>query len=222
MVGASDGGCLSVIRRSIRKLFGLTHCAMVDTYVLRVLPRLILLITVIALPRVVYSATPADLSAELTVAAPQRAWRSIVLHHSATSVGDVASIDAAHRRNKDAQGNPWLGIGYHFVVGNGQRMADGEVRATFRWRDQLAGAHAGHRQQNEHGIGICLIGDFETAAPTPKQLESLHQLLKILSARYAITRDRVLRHQDVHATLCPGRMFPWEQVIAKLPEEHDS
>ena len=157
---------------------------------------------------------------------PSRDWKTIVLHHSATEGGSVASIDAVHRQQKDSAGNPWLGIGYHFVVGNGQgtrgqgtggqSMGDGEVQPTFRWQQQLAGAHAGRRDQNEHGIGICLIGNFEQAAPTDKQLASLAALLKTLSSRYAISPARVLRHQDVHATLCPGRLFPWEQVVDEL------
>jgi N-acetyl-anhydromuramyl-L-alanine amidase AmpD len=145
-----------------------------------------------------------------------RSWESIVLHHSATTAGSVASIDAAHRQQKDAAGNPWLGIGYHFVVGNGQSMGDGEVQATFRWQQQLAGAHAGNRAYNDRGIGICLIGNFEETPPTDKQLASLDMLLAMLSTRYAISRDHILRHQDVHATLCPGRHFPFQQVVGKL------
>lgn len=160
-----------------------------------------------------------------------------MLHHSATSGGSVDSIDAVHRQQKDSAGNPWLGIGYHFVVGNGhgsgghltgghgasgQSMGDGEVQPTFRWQKQLAGAHAGRREQNERGIGICLIGDFEQAAPTDKQLASLAALLKTLSTRYSIPPAKVLRHQDVHATLCPGRLFPWERVVAELARSKGS
>jgi hypothetical protein len=146
-----------------------------------------------------------------------RAWNSIVLHHSATTVGDVASIDAVHRQQRDSQGNPWRGIGYHFVVGNGRPMGDGEVRPTFRWHEQLAGAHAGQRDYNERGIGICLIGNFDEAPPTAKQLAALGALLTTLSDRYAIPRERIVRHQDVHATACPGRLFPWEQVVSSVP-----
>jgi hypothetical protein len=141
-----------------------------------------------------------------------RAWKSIVLHHSATSGGNVESIDAAHRRNRDRSGNPWLGIGYHFVVGNGQKMADGEIQSTFRWQKQLPGAHAGVREYNELGIGICLIGNFDEMAPTDRQLAALGELLKSLAGRYAIPRERLVRHQEIQATLCPGRLFPWEQV----------
>lgn len=151
-----------------------------------------------------------------STAAP-RAWTQIMLHHSATSTGDVASIDAAHRRQRDRSGNPWLGIGYHFVVGNGRQMADGEVQSTFRWLKQLPGAHAGTRAHNEQAIGICLIGNFDESAPTDRQIAALRVLVRSLAQRYAIPRERLLRHFDVQATRCPGRKFPWELVRADLP-----
>ncbi len=151
-----------------------------------------------------------------------RDWQSIVLHHSATRGGNVASIDAVHRRQKDRWGNPWLGIGYHFVVGNGRQMADGEIQPTFRWSKQLPGAHAGERNYNEHGIGICLIGNFDESAPTDKQMAAVRGLTKSLAQRYAIPRQRVLRHLDVQTTLCPGRLFPWEQVVADVPPAEGS
>ena len=146
-----------------------------------------------------------------------RAWKTIVLHHSATRGGNVASIDAVHRQQKDRAGNPWLGIGYHFVVGNGQKMGDGEIRPTFRWLKQLPGAHAGQRDYNEQGIGICLIGNFDDTPPTDKQLLALQGLLKTLAQQYEIPRQRVLRHAAIQATLCPGRLFPWEQTVASVP-----
>jgi hypothetical protein len=154
---------------------------------------------------------------DFTPPAPARDWNAIVLHHSATAGGSVASIDAVHRRQTDAAGKPWLGIGYHFVVGNGRSMGDGQIEPTFRWQKQLAGAHAGRREENERGIGICLIGNFDVSTPTARQLAAVRTLVKTLAARYAIPSGRVVRHQDVGATLCPGRLFPWEQVVADLP-----
>jgi hypothetical protein len=150
------------------------------------------------------------------VTSPQRDWKSIVLHHSATSGGDVATIDAEHRKHRDRSGNPWLGIGYHFVVGNGRKMADGEVQATFRWHKQLPGAHAGNRDHNDNGIGICLIGNFDETPPTERQVAAVRGLVKSLAERYAITRAGLIRHSDVQATLCPGKLFPWEPLRSEL------
>jgi hypothetical protein len=96
-----------------------------------------------------------------------RDWKHIVIHHTATTSGSVESIHAAHLKNKDKNGNPWLGIGYHFVIGNGDGMPDGLVEPTFRWRTQIQGAHAGssNKDYNERGIGICLVGNFEKTPP---------------------------------------------------------
>jgi N-acetyl-anhydromuramyl-L-alanine amidase AmpD len=146
-----------------------------------------------------------------------RPWKYIVLHHSATTEGSVESIDAVHRERKDASGKPWLGIGYHFVIGNGRGMADGLVEPTFRWREQLQGAHAGSRTYNEEGIGICVIGDFSASEPTPRQTAAARQLVARLSQRYQISTPRILRHSDIQASQCPGNRFPWEAVVPADP-----
>ncbi|MFO1008027.1 MAG: peptidoglycan recognition family protein [Planctomycetaceae bacterium] len=143
-----------------------------------------------------------------------REWKFIVLHHSATEVGSVESIDAAHKQRKDADGNPWRGIGYHFVVGNGRGMKDGEVAATFRWAEQCEGAHAGDLQYNTQGVGICLIGNFEMEPPTPAQLNSLQGLVVALRKGCQIDAKSVIRHTDIKATACPGKRFPMEKLWA--------
>ncbi len=141
-----------------------------------------------------------------------REWKYILVHHSATEVGSVEGIDLVHRQRKDANGNPWRGIGYHFVIGNGHGMEDGQIEATFRWNDQLEGAHAGSREFNHHGIGICLIGNFEETPPTEDQLRSMYTLIQWLKSEYALPPDGLVRHLDVRSTACPGQFFPWEEV----------
>jgi N-acetyl-anhydromuramyl-L-alanine amidase AmpD len=135
------------------------------------------------------------------------------LHHSGTLRGDVDSIDADHRQRRDAVGAPWLGIGYHFVIGNGEGMADGLIEPTFRWRQQIHGAHAGVRSYNERGIGICLIGDFTQTAPTARQIEATRRLLDDLSERYNISPERILKHSEIVATECPGAKFPFDEIV---------
>ena len=144
---------------------------------------------------------------------PSRAWKTIVFHHSATQVGSVVSIDAVHRRRKDSAGKPWLGIGYHFVIGNGHDMPDGQIEPTFRWQQQLPGAHAGTRTHNASGIGICLIGNFNESPPTKKQISSARKLVELLRRRYLIGRSQTIAHRDVRATDCPGRFFPFDQIV---------
>lgn len=143
----------------------------------------------------------------------QRAWTSIVIHHTASETGSVESIDTAHRARRDADGNPWKGIGYHFLIGNGHGMKDGEIAPTFRWKDQIDGAHAGNAEYNQNGIGICLVGNFEEGVPTDAQIQAVRRLITGLRKRCRIEVSGIVRHQDVRATACPGKLFPWEDVI---------
>ena len=146
-------------------------------------------------------------------AAKPRAWKYIVIHHSATTRGSVESIHQDHRRRKDATGNNWLGIGYHFVIGNGHGMKDGSIDSTFRWKQQIHGAHSGSVPHNGFGIGICLIGNFENTAPTPKQTAAVTRLLRLLSVHYKLKREQVLGHKRIKPTACPGRLFPMRQIM---------
>ena len=143
---------------------------------------------------------------------PIRSWKFIVLHHSATQSGSLESIDEIHRQRKDSSGRNWKGIGYHFIIGNGHGMEDGELRATFRWNDQLSGAHAGIRSYNDYGIGICLIGNFEKSGPTSAQMKTATQLVAHLKDEFGILPEQVVKHGDLKATACPGRLFPIEKI----------
>lgn len=138
----------------------------------------------------------------------ERRWKYIVLHHTATSQGSVASIHRAHSQRLDSRGKPWRGIGYHFVIGNGHGMEDGRIEQTFRWVDQIEGAHAGNANYNNWGIGICLVGNFDKTKPTPRQLDALTTLLIALKENYGIDSKHVLAHKTVKSTHCPGRYFP--------------
>lgn len=145
---------------------------------------------------------------------PLKEWRYIVLHHTASTSGNVASIHAEHQKRKDSDGNPWRGIGYHFVIGNGDGMGDGAIEPTFRWRDQSSGAHAGVGLYNDYGIGICLIGNFEETPPTPRQIAAVKQLVAALKGTCGIETGGVIRHGNVKATECPGKLFPFGEVAA--------
>lgn len=151
-----------------------------------------------------------------------REWKYVVLHHTATEAGSVESIDAAHKLRKDANGNPWRGIGYHFLIGNGHGMKDGEVAATFRWKDQTDGAHAGNAQYNTQGIGICLVGNFDEEPPTPAQMKSLRDLMTALRTECRIGSEGIVRHADIKATACPGKRFPWDTLLSSIQTVDDA
>ncbi len=143
----------------------------------------------------------------------KRRWKYIIIHHSATREGSEASFDHHHRVN-----NGWRGVGYDFVIGNSKGAKDGLVEVTFRWEKQQDGAHAGSKEYNRYGIGICLVGDFEKDYPTAKQMEALVGLINYLQDRCDIPTNRVLFHRHVRpgGTKCPGKNFPFYDLLALL------
>lgn len=135
-----------------------------------------------------------------------REWRHIVIHHTASSRDSIESIHEAHLKRG------WEGIGYHFVIGNGNGMNDGAIEPTFRWKTQMHGAHAGKEEYNQHGIGICLVGNFEDSNPSAAQLVAVKRLVGVLKSEYEIKSANVVGHKTVKATACPGKNFPLTDV----------
>src|SRR5687767_10673467 len=132
----------------------------------------------------------------------QRSWKWIVIHHSATPSGSARTFDRMHRDKG------WDELGYHFVIGNGTDSADGQIEVGTRWAKQKWGAHAKtpNNEYNDHGIGICLVGNFDVERPTPQQSKSLARLVAHLMKTYNVPASRVLGHQDTgKPTECPGR-----------------
>jgi hypothetical protein len=148
-------------------------------------------------------------------------WRFIVLHHSASRGGDAQLIDRDHQTQ-----NGWDGIGYHFVVGNGVDMPLGRIEATFRWRQQSHGAHAGalplQKPFNADGIGVCLIGNYDQQAIDPFAERRLVELCAQLIDRIpTLSVGRIIGHRDVpgKATACPGRGIDLERVRFLVRQE---
>ncbi|MFQ6035255.1 MAG: peptidoglycan recognition family protein [Sedimentisphaerales bacterium] len=146
----------------------------------------------------------------------EKNWTAIVIHHSGTNSGNAAIFDRWHR-----EGNYWEGVGYDFVIGNGTDSSDGQVEATFRWREQRTGAHCKTPDNwaNENAVGICLVGNFNHTVPTARQMQSLLKLINFLQRRYGITRSRIYGHNTTpgaRATACPGKKFPMAQLKSML------
>jgi N-acetyl-anhydromuramyl-L-alanine amidase AmpD len=139
---------------------------------------------------------------------PQREWKWIVIHHSGSDHGNTRSIDAEHEKNRG-----WEGIGYHFVIGNGAPMALGRIEATFRWRLQRHGAHAGVERYNHEGIGICVIGDYDHEPLDPFVEQRLVELCALLIRHMpSFSADDILGHNAVKDTHCPGALVDVEHI----------
>jgi hypothetical protein len=153
----------------------------------------------------------------------EKDWTAIVLHHSGTENGNARIFDRWHR-----EGRHWDGIGYDFVIGNGTNSGDGEIEVTFRWREQIPGAHTGGTPgnwANEDAVGICLVGNFNDMMPTARQMRSLARLVRFLQRRYGISASRIYGHgttPGARRTDCPGRNFRMDRLKAMLGSGADT
>jgi N-acetyl-anhydromuramyl-L-alanine amidase AmpD len=96
------------------------------------------------------------------------------------------------------------------VIGNGNGQGDGSIIAGPRWYNQAVGAHANSTLYNEHGIGICLVGNFDEKPATSAQMTALRDLVGRLCVKYEIGFINIVGHNQIRAggyTACPGKFF---------------
>ncbi|MBU2540828.1 MAG: N-acetylmuramoyl-L-alanine amidase [Candidatus Omnitrophica bacterium] len=139
---------------------------------------------------------------------PSRKWKYIIVHHSATEIGNALTLYRGHKRRGFING-----LGYHFLIDNGTAgKSDGQIEISPRWIKQQKGAHCKVANMNSEGIGICLVGNLSKRRPTEKQMESLIALINTLKRRYRIPVRNILGHGQVKGarTECPGKLFPWK------------
>lgn len=137
-------------------------------------------------------------------------WKYVVVHHSGIEQGNADIYHRAHLRRGMENG-----LAYHFVIGNGIDSKDGQIEIGPRWLKQLSGGHVRNRTYNDHGIGICLVGNFEKRTPSTKQLASLTALIDWLRNNAALgTKPAFTVHRwvDRNHTVCPGRNFPFSSM----------
>jgi hypothetical protein len=187
-----------------------------------------------------------DWGADESIRTTARAFapvRKIVVHHSASAnnprdpVGVVRSIYEFHVKERK-----FADVGYNFLIdhrgvvyeGRYARDYGGEPRTgqDGEWRG-VVGAHA--LGVNVGSVGICLIGDFSTQAPTEAAMNSLVAMCAWLSGRHKIdpvnsddylslfgqrrTFPNISGHRQTVATGCPGdamfaRMGAVRQAVA--------
>ena len=99
---------------------------------------------------------------------PLKEVKRIVIHHTGREDYSIESLKDFHVLKRG-----WEEIGYHFVIGNGINTKDGKIYSCRE--EKWGGAHV--LGFNKDSVGIALIGDFDDALPSKKQMESLRLLL---------------------------------------------
>lgn len=141
-------------------------------------------------------------------------WTGIVIHHTGEPAGNPEMLDRIHKNLG------YKGLGYHFLIGNGNGLGDGVIHVGYRWNQQLPGAHvAGPAGElhNNHSIGICLIGNGDRRPFTDTQMTQLINLIQRLILELDIPASQVHLHRDLTEGLSsPGRFFSSAQLHEQL------
>ncbi len=170
---------------------------------------------------------------------PQSNWRSglnpprysrsftkvahVIVHHAAGSNANtnftqvVRDIYLYH-----TEVNGWSDIGYNYLIAQNGDLYAGRDPAGGA-QDNVQGAHFCGR--NATTIGICLLGNYETAIPSTQMLETLQQV-----AVFKINKEElnplgfanhslgnighIAGHRDGCSTLCPGENV--YRILAEL------
>ena len=130
-----------------------------------------------------YAVGPEQISRifDIPVAVKPGRWHSIYVHHSMTRAGSAATL------SQDVGG-----IADHFLIGNGDPIADGAVETGSRWSDQVAAGSVPGVEISSDCISICMVGDFNRARPSPTQQAHLLELVSTLQQRLGIDSGHVV------------------------------
>ena len=137
---------------------------------------------------------------------PMNGVDRITVHHDGMppvtlrSKNDAASrleiIRESHTQRTDDSNHHWADIGYHYIIDPQGRVWEGR---PIRYQ----GAHV--KNNNEHNLGIMVLGNFDEQKPTNEALATLDAFLADRMRGYRLSLDRVVTHQEINPTACPGR-----------------
>lgn len=146
----------------------------------------------------------------MRLADPMNGVKRITVHHSAVLSGQVQSQADAVRMLQSVRnghiGNGWADIGYHYIIDPTGRIWEGRPVS-------LQGAHV--KNQNEHNLGVMVMGNFETERPTPAALASLDRFVLSQMHRFNVPLSRVFTHRELGPTACPGRSLQAHMVAVR-------
>lgn len=66
---------------------------------------------------------------------------------------------------------------------------------------------------NQLAIGICVVGNYDDAPPSPERIDLLSSLIRDLQYAYKIPKDNVIGHRDYAPyKTCPGKSFALDMI----------
>jgi N-acetyl-anhydromuramyl-L-alanine amidase AmpD len=135
-------------------------------------------------------------------------WKAIVIHHSATPSGTPETLAA---KGGDSS--------FHFLIGNGNGMDDGNIYVDHRWLLQEGTRHVRGTDgpwYDQNAISICIVGDGERDEFSRMQMNRLVDLVHVLTRKLDIRPENVFLASDVSSERSPGRFFPGAELHERL------
>jgi len=149
-------------------------------------------------------------SPNLSLSNPMGSISRITIHHDGMppvtlrSERDVAARIEAIRQSHVRRG--WADIGYHYVVDPQGRIWQARPRS-------LQGAHV--KYNNEHNLGVLVLGNFMEQYPTQQALAALDAFVVANMHRFRVPMNSLYTHQELAATACPGTHLQSHMVQAR-------
>jgi hypothetical protein len=126
----------------------------------------------------------------------------IIIHHSATFDGPLASWPAIRRYH--IEHNNFADIGYHA----GAELIGGSYEVLMGRPWDRPGAHTLHH--NGDSLGFCFVGDFNVAPPASAQLIAGARVVALWLRLFGIPITEIYPHLVFNETDCPGALFDVE------------
>ena len=130
----------------------------------------------------------------------------IVLHHTGANNSFEGLLALAKSRHRGK-----YVLDYHWFID-----LDGEVHKG--QPEGYVAPHAGldqgeYRINNWNALGVAVSGNYEEMTMKAEVFAALVNTLKVLVNKYGIKRENILRHKDLVNTRCPGRYYPYQQIL---------
>ena len=130
---------------------------------------------------------------------------ALIIHCSAVKDGpvlDARGIIAFH------VSKGWDTVGYHFLLD----FVLGETLVIQGRPFWMHGAHC--PPMNKKSLGVCVIGEFDTVAPTDRKLQKTAELCAALCHLHTIPVRDIRPHRDYarDGRSCPGKLFDMKRL----------
>ncbi len=133
--------------------------------------------------------------------------KRLIVHHTATA----ANVSVARIADFQVNQRGLPGIAYHFCI-----TAAGKVYQTQSL--ETVSLHAG--TYSADSAGVCLIGNFTSAAPSSAQINAAAALLAQLCIHLGLSAAQIFGYSDLVVTGSPGTTWPaWKKPLLRQVDQ---